>query len=287
MKKLYLMASAFILSVFANPCNAQRPAAPERDALIDTDYDYALYGDVSSIKVSTYELKDNFGTESKGSLLDSHVIRFDSRGQVSTAKIYFGEGVSELCTYSYNSQGKITTVDHKEESGSIAGKTIIKYNSNGKKIQHSRYNGDGSLYTKDLFEYNSSGKLSREYCYGDDGSLYSKNVYNYGSNGKVSSIYGYDSANVLQYKKIFSYDQFKNLIKFSTYDGNGAKIYEETYKYNSNGYMTSSTERDFMYGYKLTYKYKYDSKGNVIEKRSYNGDALIPERIVIYTISYR
>lgn len=282
---LFLIVAAV---AFVVPCSAQRSAAPERIGLIDTDYDYPLYGNVSSIKQSTYELVDKFGTESKGAYIGSNTIKFTSYGHVSSASIYFGEGVSETCSYVYNQQGKITHINHVDnDTGASAGKTVFQYGSNGKWSQRAKYYSSGSLDSKTIYSYDSSNRLSIETEYDNYGSLVLKSVYTYGSNGKVSQIICYDGRGALLYKKKFIYDSYKNLIRFTSLNANGGKEYEETYKYNSNGYMTSSTEQDFIYQYKMTYKYKYDSRGNIIERRSYDSDALIPCQLVVYTITYR
>lgn len=288
MKRLLLLIVAILLAAPIMPCYAQRAAAPERIGLIDTDYDYALYGNVSSVKQSVYELVDKFGTETKGSYIGSSTIKFTTRGHVSNATIYFGEGQSEICTYIYDQNGRITSVNHVDEyDGSNAGKTVFKYGSNGKWSQRGRYWPNGSLMSKTVYSYDSANRLSAEIEYDSDGTILSKSVYSYGSNGKVSQMLVYDSRGKLIFKKKYTYDSYKNLISFTTYNANGGKEYEETYKYNSNGYMTSSTEQDFMYGYKNTYKYKYDSRGNIIERRIYDGDALIPSQLITYTIAYR
>lgn len=288
MKRLFYLILAAISILSATPCSAQRAAAPNREGLCDTDYDYALYGNVSSIKVSIHNLVDRYGTESKGDFIGSHTIRLNSRGDVSSAHVYFGEGVTEICTYNYDSQGRLLSVDSKDaDSGSYEGKTVIKYGSNGEISQRSRYNADGSLYSRYMYTYDSNKRLIRETVYSSDGSLLYKTNYTYGSNGKLSTEICYDSDGSMSLKRTYVYDAYKNLTRFTTYESNGSKTYEETYSYNKSGYMTSSTEINNFYSYKTIYKYRYDSRGNIIEKRCYNGDAMIPDRIFTYTITYR
>ena len=288
MKRLLTLFVAAFAMLLVAPCSAQRAAAPERIALEDTDYSYPLYGNVASITVTAHELVNRGGTESKGDFLYSSVIKFTPQGHVSSASVYMGEGVSELCTYLYNQQGRLTQINHVDEyDGSPAGKTTFQYGSNGKWNQKIRYAVNGSQDLKFTFTYDSSGRLSTECNYASNGKLSMKSVNSYGSNGKLSQTLVYDGRGALIYKKTFTYDSYKNLIRFTTYNANGGKEYEETYKYNSNGYMTSSTEQDFMYGYKTTYKYKYDSRGNVIERRSYDGSSMTPDRIITFQIAYK
>ena len=288
MKRLLTSVLVVFAMLMVAPCSAQRAAAPERIALEDTDYSYPLYGNVASITVTTHELVNRGGTESKGDFLYSSVIKFTPQGHVSSASVYMGEGESELCTYLYNQQGRLTQINHVDEyDGSAAGKTTFQYGSNGKWNQKIRYAVNGSQDCKFTFTYDSSGRLSTECNYASNGKLSMKSVNSYGSNGKLSQTLVYDGRGALIYKKTFTYDSYKNLIRFTTYNANGGKEYEETYKYNSNGYMTSSTEQDFMYGYKTTYKYKYDSRGNVIERRSYDGSSMTPDRIITFQIAYK
>ena len=288
MKRSFYLILAAISILSATPCSAQRAAAPNREGLCDTDYDYPLYGNVSSIKVSTYKLVDKFGAETKGDFLGSHVIHFNSKGDVTSAHVYLGEGVTEICTYAYDSQGRITSINSKDaDSGSYEGKTVMKYGSNGKMSQCSRYMANGSLYSRDMYTYDSNNRIIREQSYSGDGTFLLKTSYSYGSNGKVSTEICYDDSNTISYKKVFVYDSYKNLVKFTSYEQNGSIIYEETYKYDGKGYLILSTEMERLDINKVTYKYRYDSRGYVIEKRSYIGDALIPDRIEVYTISYR
>lgn len=288
MKRLLTFVLVAFAMLMVAPCSAQRAAAPERIGLSDTQYDYPLYGNVASITVTAHELVNRGGKESKGEFYYSNVIKFTPQGHVSSASIYFGEGVSELCTYLYNQQGRLTQINHVDEyDGSAAGKTTFQYGSNGKLNQQIRYAVNGSQDCKFTFAYDSSGRLSTKCDYASNGKLTLKSVNSYGSNGKLSQTLVYDGRGALIYKKKFTYDSYKNLIRFTTYAANGAKEYEETYTYNANGYMTSSTEYDAIYGVKTIYKYKYDSRGNVIEWRSYDGNDNSPESILTFQIAYK
>lgn len=288
MKRLLTFVLAAVAIMMAAPCSAQRAAAPERIALSDTEYDYPLYGNVASITVTAHELVNRGGKESKGEFYYSSVIKFTPQGHVSSASVYMGEGVSELCTYLYNQQGRLTQINHVDEyDGSPAGKTTFQYGSNGKWNQQIRYAVNGSQDCKFTFAYDSSGRLSTKCDYASNGKLTLKSVNSYGSNGKLSQTLVYDGRGALIYKKTFTYDSYKNLIRFTTYNAKGGKEYEETYTYNANGYMTSSTEYDALYGVKTIYKYKYDSRGNVIECRSYDGNDNSPESIITFQIAYK
>ena len=288
---LSIFAVAVLCGISIAPSYAQRPKAPERQALSDTDYDFSLYGNVSSIKVSSYDLVVRSGVESKGEFHDSNVIVFTSRGDLSKATIYFGEGFWGTCTYFYDQQGRLIRAEtHDADTGSYEGKTAFNYGTNGKASERIVYERNGSISYKDKYTYDAQKRLLSEATY-FDGKLSSKTVNTYGSNGLISRAVVYDERGKKIISKEWKYDGYKNLIRFTSYDEYGNKSYEETYKYDSRGYMISSTEQSFdeFYETENTYKYKYDAKGNVIEKRTYGyyDNRLEPPSITIYTINYR
>ncbi len=288
---LSIFAVAVLCCISIAPSYAQRPKAPERQALSDTDYDFSLYGNVSSIKVSSYDLVVRSGVESKGEFWDSNVMQFTPRGDLSKATIYFGEGVLCICTYFYDQQGRLISAEtHDAETGSYEGKSVFKYGANNKASERIVYERNGSISYKDKYTYDAQERLLSEATY-FDGKLSSKTVNTYGSNGLISRAVVYDEHGKKIISKEWKYDGYKNLIRFTSYDEYGNKSYEETYKYDSRGYMISSTEQSFdeFYETENTYKYKYDAKGNVIERRTYSNDSgrLEPLSITIYTINYR
>lgn len=289
---LSIFVTAAICCIAITPSYAQRAKAPERQGLdVDTEYVYGLYGNVSSIKVSIYNLVVRSGVESKGDFIDSNVIYLTSRGDLSKATIYFGEGVFSNCTYFYDQQGRLTKAEtHDAYSGYYEGKSVFKYGSNGKKSERIVYESNGSISQTDKYTYDSQGRITSEITY-FYGRLSSKTVNTYGYNGLISRAVTYDSTGKIKYKKEWKYDSYNNNIRFTSYDSTGSKMYEKTYKYDSRGYMISSTEEDYdlFYGYKSAYKYKYDSNGNVIEKRAYSNDngRLEPNSLIVYTINYR
>lgn len=288
---LSIFAVAVLCCISIAPSYAQRPKAPERQALSDTDYDFSLYGNVSSIKVSSYDLVVRSGVESKGEFHDSNVIVLTSRGDLSKATIYFGEGFWGTCTYFYDKQGRLIRAEtHDADTGSYEGKTAFNYGTNGKASERIVYERNGSISCKDKYTCDAQKRITNEARY-YDGKLSSKTVNTYGSNGLISKSVMYDEHGKVLISKEWKYDGYKNLTRFTSYDEYGNKSYEETYKYDSRGYMISSTELniDIFYGCDLTHKYKYDAKGNVIERRTYSNDSgrLEPLSVTIYTINYR
>lgn len=288
---LSIFAVAVLCCISIAPSYAQRPKAPERQALSDTDYDFSLYGNVSSIKVSNYDLVVRSGVESKGEFWDSNVMQFTPRGDLSKATIHFGEGVFCICTYSYDQQGRlISATTHDADTGSYEGKSVFKYGANDKASEKIVYEPDGSILYKEVYKYDAQQRILSEATY-FNGKLSSKAVNTYGSNGLISKSVLYDERGKKIASREWKYDGYKNLTRFTSYDEYGNKSYEETYKYDSRGYMISSTEQSFdeFYEKDNTYKYKYDAKGNVIEKRTYwyYENRLVPHSITIYTINYR
>ena len=86
-------------------------------------------------------------------------------------------------------------------------------------------------------------------------------IYRFNDAGDVIEDVGYFPDGSLDEKEIFKYDSSGNMI--------------EKARYYSDGSLDDK------------YIYKYDSRGNVIEATGYVGEALIPESLTVYEITYR
>ena len=85
----------------------------------------------------------------------------------------------------------------------------------------------------------------------------------------------------------FYFNDAGDVIESARYFLDGSLAYKYIYKYDSSGNMIE--EAVYKSDGSLDYKhiYKYDSRGSVIEEAKYRSEALIPESLTVYEITYR
>ena len=138
MKRLTLILTILIA---AASCALSAADAPKRHGWGE---DGPLYGNVESVTVTKYSLKDSFGV-------------------ISRSKIN-----SKSC-YKFKESGDVTEEASYKSDGSLSHKFIYKYDKKGNLTEWATYNSDGSLRTKCIYEkYDSKGNRTEETQY--DGS---------------------------------------------------------------------------------------------------------------------
>jgi len=203
----------------------------------------------------------------------------------------------------FNEDGNITNITEYDDDGSIKNKTVRIWN--GKDLaDENYYNSDGNLERKSSFSIGDGNIKSCITTFYNESNKVEKSSYFY-TNDKVDSIISlkdgkkmtltnsfFEDENGKGYKQvvidysgekdtsIFYFDSKGRITKMIT----GGDTY--TYIYNDNGDLEKSTYSHF----KNNYKYKYDSKGNWIERIEYEKWANQKPTIKSYTtrtIEYR
>ena len=195
MKRIFLFLAAISLLVAcsgeesnseaetkqSSEANDVKPKAPERQG-----WKGSLYGDVESVTISEYDLKEKFGEVVKGDLEERVVGRFNEKGDVIEGAEYNSDGsLDEKIIYKYDSKGNEIERAEYNSDGSLDDKLIYKYDSKGNKIEQAFYNSDGSLNEKIIYKYDSKGNEIERARYNSDGSLDRKLIYKYDSKGNI------------------------------------------------------------------------------------------------------
>jgi len=212
--------------------------------------------------------------------------------------------------YKYDLNGNMVEKNDFFISGDeIRNKHIYKYDANGNMINHSSYYNSGELNYKIIYKYDSYGNSIEWIKYNRSGKRVSKTISKYGSkaNRIALEIKFSEFLNTKDFKFIYKYDSKGNKIKESFYQRFPNEVdwflnKYTTYKYNSNGKMfektlfTGGANPSYIEGKEgllfaeniIQWKdvFKYDSKGNIIEKVKYEGEALIPSIFIEYIIVY-
>lgn len=160
--------------------------------------------------------------------------------------------------------------------------------------KHYRHNTLDDIYK---YFYNEQGQMISKKWYSDD-ELKQEYRYEYNNDGKVSSELDIDYYitnsiyNRLGYKvkpsrtrTVYSYDKEGNVIKEDYYNNSNEISRSTNFKYNKRGNVVYEEELDYddMEKEIITYKYKYDRKGNWIEQvASCNGETRTIKREITY-----
>ena len=167
--------------------------------------------------------------------------------------------------------------------GKTAEKNAFKYK--GKDItEETIYNGDNSLNRRIIYKYNNN-LLSTKEVYNPEGELmYEIFIKRNKDNEGITEVFKYHKKEVSLPKHLNLIYDYENKSGFEiNFAGNAAiEIYN---KHNNKGECTESEYfQESKLQKKVTFKYKYDNKGNWIEKVGYVGDT--PETIVVRKIEY-
>ena len=135
MKRLFFAITLVAVSCLSmSACttgSSSKPKAPERQGWNNS---IPLYGDVESVVITTYELKEKFG----------EIVR---------------EDVWDCEKYYFNKAGDVIEWDKYNSNGSWEWKYIYKYDASGNMIEEAKYNSDGSLREKWICKYDTSGNM--------------------------------------------------------------------------------------------------------------------------------
>jgi len=213
-----------------------------------------------------------------------------------------GPGMDELIEY--NAEGKIIQVsvieldETKNKNIYLLHERYFYEDNNLIKKEKIGYQ-TGEVYEETSYQYQQNKLIRQEVKSIDngkevlkqDGSFYS--TYIYGDNTETEKFYGYNEEKktfVLAYAAHKQFDANKNLVQEKLEDING-EIYEQsdliynkenkliktvkslrspsttTYKYNKEGHITENIHESEGTIITTTYTFKYDTKGNWIEKK--------------------
>jgi hypothetical protein len=244
-----------------------------------------LKGKVKSLKTTTYDPIDIFGTISNGQITDWAYREYDNKGNITKiqmpAKVeeeaeeeetfmqWLGveeeaEAVNDTTTYTYIYQynnEKIIEFD-KLIHGITKSKFVYKYDNIGRITHYFVYNvSDTTLISKSFCLYGKNGKKCTQLSFTPSGLLYLKTVYNnYNNQYCRTKVYEYEWDGELISKLFYKYNN----------KGVPLKIYYYYYAYKNIGTGICNSKGDIseikMKNSLLHYVYQYDSNGNWIEE---------------------
>ena len=127
---------------------------------------FGLYGDVESVVITSYELKEKFGEVVRGDMESYVRYYFNEAGDVIEVASYDSDGsLDEKNIYKYDSAGNRIEGAYYDSDGSLDWKLTCKYDSAGNCIEEAYYNSNGSLDEKYICKYDSAGNRIEEAAY--------------------------------------------------------------------------------------------------------------------------
>ncbi|MDP8080057.1 hypothetical protein [Phocoenobacter skyensis] len=235
--------------------------------------------------------------------------QYDNNGNKIAEHRYINGNINNGVSYKYNTnRDNIEEIQYLNSH--ILTKITRKYDINHNKIEENTYNVKGGLDYKYGYVYDINNNLIQKNIYRNNGSLEYKEIYQYDKNGNqinkkvvytegesknyrieyVYNSYGkqikqvkYDANGSINYTFIYKYDDKNNMIQRSHYIKNNLNeskqdilVYQETSQYDVNRNIIKRTYYDTRYsvgsidGNLISYFYKYDAKGNNIERYNQN-----------------
>lgn len=247
--------------------------------------EFNLKGNVSSIKVITYEAESKFGEIVKGDIDYSGNYQYEfNDNKMTTVKTTFDRrgNIDGKDIYAYNNNNGLTTVSTYDSDGDLDGKIIFEYIDNIL-VSQNFYDADGELENKIEFENNGKNITKGKYVKSENDFSYWTNTWN--GDILVESI-GYNKDGGIESKSTYTRDGKLSKISLDSF--------EISLKYNDSKDIISyinaepSDITSFFYNEGKTYycEYEYDSHDNWVKRTSYLGETRIPDKIVERNIVY-
>ena len=173
MKRLTLILT---ILVAAASCTLSAADAPKRQGWSGDP----LYGNVESVTITEYSLKDSLGVLSRSKIEEKVCYNFNESGDVTEKTEYKSDGsLRWKNTYKYDTKGNNTEDAWYTSAGSLSGKYTFKYDTKGNNTEKAVYTSDGSLREKYIYKYDTKGNKTETALYKSDGSLDWKHIHKY------------------------------------------------------------------------------------------------------------
>lgn len=189
-----------------------------------------------------------------------------------------GEHVFNTKTLTFDKEGrKIEEISqnagievHSGQMIRLGSKTIYIYDSKGRLEKSLYFSPEGERGGTEVNKYDENNMLVEQIYYDNNGKKTSEWKYTRNPEKReveVNGINYYDGRAVPNDKNVFVFNEQGICIKKIEYKKNGSIDSTNTFDYNAKGYISKYTKTyEGFYGY--SYEYKYDLKGNWIERQT-------------------
>lgn len=261
----------------ASFCSCQRNKVNESDIAKDN-----LKGDVWGIIKVGYKAVEKFGEPTKGELQSdfsdlNFVKTYNKEGNTLENISLYGFEKFVIYKNFYDESGKRDYIDANNPDGTLNSKFKNEYDSDGKLKYTKTYDSNGKLTSTEESIYNDLKQLVKEetsYPTNESPVNPYSTIYEYqGDSIKTVSLIGSDG-------KVFEYEKFRDNKKIES----KKDPYISEFQYNENDDISIEKVNDSHSKIIITYKYKYDGRGNWIELVKY-GSPDIPNYNILHPLS--
>ena len=234
--------------------------------------------------VKKIDIKVNYSKEIQekcGGLKLNTIYKYDERGN-EIEMLEQGE-LKYINFYDYNSNGKLISKLQQDPLGNLSTTRSYRYDLKGNEISHYFKNHNSLTSYLASYTYDNSNNLTQKVetssSYGNNGTdkyttkSVRKHKYKYDDDNKIEEIWESDGETMGRY--IYEYDNQGNVSKVFSYDAKGLLMEAKIKMYNSQGKLILDSlidkGKDYLdFGLGDSFRFKYDKKGNIIEKTSYS-----------------
>jgi hypothetical protein len=258
--------------------------------------DLNLNGPVKLYEVKIYSAINNGILIVKGNPIweEHQFVKFNKKGikiednYYNTNNEYMGKAVY----YHYPKELYNKTI-FTDSIGKISGYEIHKFDQHNNLVQFTSYDKNDmvidSINYKNIKSdiiYDSFGNKTEEINYNLDGEKDGKQTYKYNKKQQLIEDISYNNANRATYRTTIKYDVKKNILETSFFTESPLLVGTEFIIENGIEYTeeTTWTTEEMTLEMKITYTYKYDIKGNWIQKVVFEND--LPLKIMEREIEY-
>lgn len=183
-----------------------------------------------------------------------------------------GDVLERLQTvYSSNGQRKSMTYLSTEEN--IVFRTRYKHDAFGNTTLEQIVDNKEQVIGRTYYVYDQNLVLTETYVEDEERQIENRMQIRYDSQGRVSERRYNAPDNQIYRRESYTYDYDGTLQKTVVHDRQGHKLFELRYEYDSHRQPISLTTYDYTETepevYMTLFKYKYDSRGNWIQKTEY------------------
>jgi YD repeat-containing protein len=271
-------------SIAASDINGEELFCPVREVVerwihwedrVPMRVDRTLY-DKAGHRLESYSWEETNGTvipKSKRKAL----YQYDPSGRLITLITYFGEdgSMSGTMTYTYDQKGQKTGEILRDGKGRETNRWMYSWDDKGNKIEDAGW-PDGQLFPEAnaprrvRWKYDSQNHAIEGTATKSDGAFEWKALYKHDDKGRISEMISLKSDGSVRDREVFQYDRSGRIV--------------EKLELKAEGTL----------GFKATYMYKDDAKGNWVKKTpnrwSYYNKSGNPERlsteVITRTITY-
>ena len=197
---------------------------------------------------------------------------FDKDGNIASIESYGSDNTLDSKEVFFYTDGNLKEITQYNSVGKAGKITLFDYDEKNRINSKRKFNTQGKLQEETSYLYNSKNQLATQQKLIPSINYLMKENYTYDAKG--NRVKSEKKARIGTTIEVFQYNAEHLVIKKMEYNAMGELFSEIDYKYNKQKDKIGLSKKDQSgeISYFENYHYKYDSKGNWIEKISFERD---------------